>query len=177
LIASVGPIDQHAVAFSKDRGIRGIPRHPERFRDPSHGQLLTHDPSQRPSQRATGQAGAGRGGPVSVLPPHALTAGALVAADLDAQQHRSPPERFVREVPGDGIPGTSLAAALLAPGVSINDFAVQHGLLRGEVLPGHGESEFVQSTKSRHVRAGTGSVGHVKVFRVGGVGTPIIERS
>lgn len=138
--------------------------------------MLTHDCGQRPPYRAAGQTGSGCGGLVGALSPHARATSALVAADLDAQQGGSPPERFVSEVPGDGIPGATLATTPPTPSIIINNITLQHSVLIGDVLPGHSKTEFVQRTKRRHVRGGTDSIGHVKVFLLGGMVTPIIER-
>jgi hypothetical protein len=44
------------------------------------------------------------------------------------------------------------------------------------VLPHNDEAELVQTAERGQVRAGEGSVGHVEVFRMGGVGTPILGR-
>lgn len=45
-----------------------------------------------------------------------------------------------------------------------------------EALSGDLQAELVEAAERGHMRAGEGTVGHVEVFRVGGVGTSILGR-
>jgi hypothetical protein len=68
----------------------------------------------------------------------------------------------------------------LAPLVGFNDTAGEDGAVGVESLAGDLESEFVESAEGGQIGAGDaradGSVGHVEVFWMGGVGTSILGR-
>ncbi len=86
------------------------------------------------------------------------------------------PERLMRKPTGDGIPRHALRAAPATPvvAVTVHDAALQHGPIRLEVLPDGFETELLKAAERGQIRGGKGSVGHVEVFRIGGVRTPII---
>jgi len=67
-----------------------------------------------------------------------------------------------------------------APLVRFNDTAGEDGTVGVESLAGDLEPEFVESAEGGQIGAGDaradGSVGHVEVFRMGGVGTSILGR-
>ena len=147
-------VEQHALAFGQDRVVGRIPRHSKSFGDPGHGQVLHHDPFQRPGQGAPGQPGPRLGGGAGVLPPHVRAAGAPVPADLELQRGGSPAERFVRELPGHGIPGDPFAAAAAAPPVRLDDAARDDSPVGLEPLADGFKSEFVETGERRQVRLG-----------------------
>ncbi|ETZ98250.1 hypothetical protein I547_6501 [Mycobacterium kansasii 824] len=107
-------------------------------------------------------------------------AGAPVAADRDQQGRRPPPERLMCKLARPGVVRTALLAAAPAPSILVGDPARQHRPVAVQALPRHLKPEFIEPAKSRQVSAGkartTGSVVHVEVFRMVGVGTPIIGR-
>jgi hypothetical protein len=106
-------------------------------------------------------------------------AGAAVTADRDHQDRRSPPERFVRQPPDDGVSRCPLAAATPTPArqhVGLDDPTGQHRPIRLEALTHHLQTEFVQTAERSQIRAHIGSVNHVEVFQMDGVGTSIIGR-
>ncbi len=45
-------VDQDPLAFSQDRGVGGVPRHPEPLGDPGDGEMLNYQALQRPPQSA-----------------------------------------------------------------------------------------------------------------------------
>jgi len=102
--------------------------------------------------------------------------GAPVAAHRHQQRRRPPPERLVRQPTDHRIARRSLAAAAAAPIVGLDHAARQHRPIGLKTLPDHHETELVETAERRQIRAGEGSVTHVEVFRLGGVGTPIIGR-
>ncbi len=69
-------IDQDASSFVQDRGVGGVPRHPETFGQPRHGQVLTDQSFQRPPQCAARELRARRGRLGRVLAPHVPAASA-----------------------------------------------------------------------------------------------------
>lgn len=158
------------------RVVGGVPRDRERFGDPGHRQVLTHDGLQRPPQRTTRQARPRLGRLAGVLPPHMPAAGAPVAAHRHQQRRRPPPERLVRQPPEHGVARRTLAAAAAAALIRLEDAARQHRPIRLETLPEHDQTELAEAAERRQIRTGEGSVRHVEVFRLGGVGTPIIGR-
>ncbi|ABK73578.1 hypothetical protein MSMEG_5377 [Mycolicibacterium smegmatis MC2 155] len=107
-------------------------------------------------------------------------AGATVTADRDQQSRGSPPERFMSQRASHAVTYNAFFAAAAAPPILIGDPARQHGPIRVEALAGHLQPELVEAAESRQVSAGearpTGSVRHVEVFQMDGVGTSIIGR-
>ncbi|GFG93725.1 hypothetical protein MBOU_57670 [Mycobacterium bourgelatii] len=81
---------------------------------------------------------------------------------------------------GDAVTRTAFLAAAPAPPILFDEPARQHRAIISEVLAGHLQPELIEAAESREVSAGearpTGSVGHVEVFRMGGVRTSIFER-
>jgi hypothetical protein len=64
------------------------------------------------------------------------------------------------ELAGHGVTGNTLATALAAPVIRINNTAGQDGTVRADILPSHLESEPVEAAESGQVRALEGSVEH-----------------
>ena len=82
----------------------------------------------------------------------------------------------MRQPADHGVARRSLAAATAAPLVRLDDPARQHRPIRFEPLPDNFKTELVQPSESGQVRAGKGSVRHVEVFQMSGVGTFIFGR-
>ena len=86
----------------------------------------------------------------------------------------------MREPADDGVAWDAFAATASTPLVRLDDPAGEHRTVWLEPLPGDFEAELIKSTEARQVRAcevrGSGSVRHVEVFRMGGVGTSIFGR-
>ena len=82
----------------------------------------------------------------------------------------------MRQFPGHGVPRNALAATPAAPVARLDNSAGEHRTIRFEPLAGDLQAEVVQAGEGSQVGAREGSVGHVEVFPVGGVGTPIFGR-
>src|SRR5690349_9106912 len=108
------------------------------------------------------------------------TAGAPVAADRDQQRGGPPPERLMGQRAGHAVARDAFFPAAPAPPVLIGDPARQHRPVGFHALTGHRQTKFIEAAESGHISASearaTGSVVHVEVFRMGGVGTSIIGR-
>jgi len=148
----------------------------EAFGDAGHRQVLTHDPFQCPPQSATREPCSRRRGLGGVLAPHVPAAGAPVAANRDQQDARAPAQRFVGQPPHHGLARDALASAAAAPLIRFDDPARQDRTIRLEPLTDDFKAELVQAGEGGQVRASEGSVRHVEVFQMDGVGTLIIGR-
>jgi len=94
----------------------------------------------------------------------------------------------VRESPDHGVTHRALTSATTTPprirAVGLDDRASEDRTIRFETLAGHLEPELVKAAESRQISAAEpgirarrdGSVGHVEVFQVDGVGTSILGR-
>jgi len=82
----------------------------------------------------------------------------------------------VRQGADHGVPRGALASAATAPLVRLDDTTRQDSAIRLEPLPDDFEAELLQASERGQVRASEGSVRHVEVFRMGGVGTSILGR-
>ena len=173
-VEAVRIVDEDPSAFGQDGGVGGVPRHPETFGDPGHGQVLAHDAGQRPPQPAARQLRPRLGRLAHVLAPHMPTASAPVAAHRHHQRRRTPPQRLVRQPASHRVPGDTLTPAAPAPLVRLNDPARQHRTIRLQALPDNLQAELVEAGERAQVRAGEGSVNHVEVFLVGSVRTSIL---
>jgi hypothetical protein len=175
-VEPAGVVDQDPLALGQDRVIGGVPRNAEPLSDPRHGQVATHDPFQRPPQPPTRQLRPRLRRPGGVLTPHMPTPATPVPAHRDLQHRRAPPQRLVRQPTHHGVAEHPLATATAAPPVRLGDPASKHRTPRLEPLPDHLQTQLIDPAERRQVRAGEGSVGHVEVFRMVSVRTPIIGR-
>jgi hypothetical protein len=82
----------------------------------------------------------------------------------------------VGQPPDHGVARRSFAAAAAAPLIRLDDPAGDHSTVGFESLPDGLQAELVESAERSQVRASEGSVGHVEVFRMGGVRTSILGR-
>ena len=176
-------VDQHPLALGQNGVVGGVPGHREPLGDPSHAQVLDHDPFQRPPQSAPRQRGPGLGRGGGVLAPHIPAAAAAVTAHDDLQRRGPPAQWFVGKPSDHGVTWSPFAAAAPAPLVGLDHLAGQYGTIRLESLPGDNEAEFVEAAKDSQVGAGQrisapadGSVVHVEVFRAECVGALILRR-
>jgi hypothetical protein len=86
----------------------------------------------------------------------------------------------VRQLPRDGVPGSSCTPAASAPAlgavIGLQDPARQDRAIGLQTLADHDQAELIQAAERGQVRAAEGSVRHVEVFQMGGVGTSILGR-
>ena len=101
---------------------------------------------------------------------------AAIPVDRDQQDRRSPTERFVRQPTRRGIPQAPLLAAAPARRVTVDDAAGQHRTIRFQELPGDAQTEPVEPRERSQIWGREGSVSHVEVFQMDGVGTTIFGR-
>jgi hypothetical protein len=85
------------------------------------------------------------------------------------------PERRVREPTSDRPSRDTLGAAPATPRVRLHDATLDHRPMQIDPLPNRDEPELVEAAERGQVRGVEGSVKHVEVFRLGGVGTSILE--
>ena len=86
----------------------------------------------------------------------------------------------MRQLPRDGVPGSSCTPGASAPAlgavIGLQDPARQDRAIRLQTLADHDQAELIQAAERGQVRAAEGSVRHVEVFQMGGVGTSILGR-
>jgi len=82
----------------------------------------------------------------------------------------------VRKLAGDAVTRGALLAAAATPRTVVGDLAGQHRPVGSQALSGHLQPELIEAAERGRIRAPEGSVGHVEVFQLGGVRTPIIGR-
>ena len=177
-------VDQDPLALGQDGVVGGVPGDPESFSDTGDGQVLAHDAFERPPQTTPRELRPRLSSQAGVLAPHMPAAGAPIATDRDHQRGRPPTQRLVRQTPGHCVARRSLASAATTPPlirpVGLDDATGQDSTVRLEPLPGHFETELVESAEHGQIRAGKarprGSVRHVEVFRMGSVRTSIFGR-
>ena len=163
-------------AFGQDGVVGGVPRHFQTFGDPGHGEVLDHDPFQRPPQPSPRQLRPGFGRRGGVLTPHMPAPRAPVAADRDMKDGGSPSQREVRQPADHRAHRDTWAAAPPTPVIGLDNPARQDRTLRLHELAGDFQTEAVHTAEGSEIRHGEGSVRHVEVFQTGCVGTPIIGR-
>ena len=145
---------------------------------PGDGHALQGKGPQSPLHRRVGQPRPGLSQAGGVLPPHPAAVGAGEAPQAYHQLRGSPPHRHVdQEAPSYRPTGYSLSPAGLAERILKPDrhTALDHRVLRREVLAHSGQSQSVQPQEGRQIRVGEGSLRHVEVSQVACVVAPIIE--
>jgi len=80
------------------------------------------------------------------------------------------------KTPDHGVTRDALAAAAPTPLIGLEDAAGQHSAVGFESLPDDVEAELLEAAERGQVRAREGSVRHVEVFQMDGVGTSIFGR-
>jgi hypothetical protein len=171
-----GVVDEHSPALGQDCVVGRVPGDGEGFGDTRDGEVLDHERFQRPPQPPPRQLRPRLGCAGGVLAPHVPATAAPVAADPDLQDRGPPAQRLVRQPPQHRAAGHAPAAAPPAPGVRLHDPARQHCPTRLDPLTDDLQAERVEPTERGQVRTIEGSVRHVEVFRMSGVGTFILGR-
>ena len=111
-----------------------------------------------------------------VLTPHVSTLWAPVAVYAHMHNRGAPPTGLVRQVPDHRATRNALASAASTPPVLTNNTVRQHCMVWLNALPRHFQPQAIQARERAQIRAIKDSIGHVEVFQMDGVGTPIIER-
>lgn len=175
-----GVVDQQPLAFSQDRVVGYVQRDPESLGDTGDGEVCDHDPFRRPPQPGARELRAWLRRGAGVLAPHVSAVGTAVAAHYNSQHGRSPAQRLVGQPPDHGVTSSAFAAAPSAPLIWFHHAAREDRTIRFTSLSGHAQTEAVESSEGGQVRAAEGgrrgSVGHVEVFRMDGVGTSVVGR-
>ena len=101
---------------------------------------------------------------------------APVAAHAHMQDRGAPPVRLVRQAPDHRVTRLALASAASTPPVLTSNPASQHCMVWQHALARHFQAQVIQARERAQIRAIKGSIGHVEVFQMDGVGISIIER-
>ena len=101
---------------------------------------------------------------------------APVAAHAHVQDRGTPLAGYVRQAPDHRVTRLALASAASTPPVLTSDPASQHSMVWQHALARHFQAQVIQARERAQVRVIKGSIGHVEVFQMDGVGTPIIGR-
>ena len=101
---------------------------------------------------------------------------APVAAHAHMQDRGTPPAGLMRQAPDHRVTTNALAPAASTPPVLTSNTARQHCMVCLNALTRHLQPQAIQARERAQIRAIKDSIGHVEVFQMDGVGTPIIER-
>ena len=101
---------------------------------------------------------------------------APVAAHAHMQDRGTPPAGLMRQAPDHRVTRLALTSAASTPPVLTSDPARQHCMVWLNALARHFQAQVIQACERAQVRAIKDSIGHVEVFRMDGVGIPIIGR-
>ena len=111
-----------------------------------------------------------------VLAPHVSTRLAPVAAHAHMQNRGTPPAGLMRQAPDHRVTRNALAPATSTPPVLTSNTARQHCMVCLNALTRHLQPQAIQARERAQIRAIKDSIGHVEVFQMDGVRTPIIGR-
>ena len=92
------------------------------------------------------------------------------------QKRGTPPAGLVRQAPDHRVAYDALASAASTPPILTHYLAGQDGPIASDTLTHHFQAQVIQARERAQIRAIKGSIGHVEVFQMDGVGTPIIGR-
>ena len=101
---------------------------------------------------------------------------APVAAHAHMQDRGTPPAGLMRQAPDHRVTANALAPAASTPPVLTSNTARQDCMVSLNALTHHLQPQAIQARESTQIRAIKDSIGHVEVFQMDGVGTPIIGR-
>ena len=156
--------------------LAALPGHAQGLGDACHRQMVDHQASQRPAHRRTRELRAWIGRLPHILAPHMGALRAPVAAHAHVQDRGTPPVRLVRGAPDHRVTRLALASAASTPPVLTSNPACQYCMVWPNALACHFQAQVIQACERGQVRAIKGSIGHVEVFQMGGVGISIIGR-
>ena len=112
----------------------------------------------------------------TVHDPRDTSLRAPVAANAHMHDRGTPPAGLMRQAPDHRVTRLALAPAASTPPVLTSKKARQHCMVRLNALTRHLQPQAIQARERAPIRAIKGSAGHVEVFQMDGVGTPIIGR-
>ena len=156
--------------------LAALPGHAQGLGDARHRHMMNDHACQRPAHRCTRELGARIGRLAHVLAPHVSTRLAPVAAHAHMQDRGTPPAGLMRQAPDHRVTRLALAPATSTPPVLTSNTARQHCMVWLNALARHFQAQVIQARERAQVGAIKGSIGHVEVFQVDGVGISIIER-
>ena len=138
--------------------------------------MMNNHARQCPAHRHVRELGARIGCLAHVLAPHVSALWAPVAAHAHMQDRGAPPAGLVRQAPDHRVTRNALAPAASAPPVLTSNTARQHCMVCLNALARHLQPQVIQVRERAQVGAIKGSIGHVEVFQMDGVGISIIGR-
>ena len=112
----------------------------------------------------------------TVHDPRDTSLRAPVAANAHMHDRGTPPAGLMRQAPDHRVTRNALAPAASTPPVLTSNTARQHCMVRLNALTRHLQPQAIQARERAQIRAIKDSTGHVEVFQMDGVGTPIIGR-
>ena len=138
--------------------------------------MMNDHASQRPAHRRTRELGTRIGRLTHILAPHMGALRAPVAAHAHVQDRGAPPVRLIRQAPDHRVTRLALAPAASTPPILTSNPARQHCMVGPNALARHLQPQVIQACERAQIRAIKGSIGHVEVFQMDGVGISIIGR-
>lgn len=101
---------------------------------------------------------------------------APVAAHAHMEDRGTPPAGLMRQAPDHRVTRNTLKPAASTPPVLTSNTARQHCMVRLNALTRRLQPQAIQASERAQMKAIKRRIGHVKVFQMDGVGTPIIGR-
>ena len=172
----VGSLISERSPSARTAVLAALPGHAQGLGDARHRQMVDHQARQRPAHRRTRELRARLGCLAHVLAPHVSTRLAPVAAHAHMHDRGTPPAGLMRQAPDHRVTRLALAPATSTPPILTSNTARQHCTVCLNALTRHLQPQAIQARERAQIRAINGSIGHVEVFQMDGVGTPIIGR-
>ena len=156
--------------------LAALPGHAQGLSDARHRHMMNDHARQCPAHRRTRELGTRVGCLTRVLAPHVSALRAPVAAHAHMQDRGAPAVRYMSQAPDHRVTTNALAPAASTPPILTTNTARQHCMIGLNALTRHLHPQAIQARESAQIRAIKDSIRHVEVFRMDGVGTPIIGR-
>ena len=156
--------------------LAALPGRTQGLSDARHRHMMNDHARQSPVHRSTRELGTRIGRSTHVLTPHVSALWAPVAAHTHMQDRGTPPAGLMSQAPYHRVATNALAPTESAPPVLTGNTARQHSMVWLNALTRHLQPQVIQAHESAQKRVFKDSIGHVKAFRMDGVGTPIIGR-
>ena len=156
--------------------LAALPGHAQGLSDARHRHMMNDHARQSPAHRRTRELGTRIGRLAHVLAPHVSTRLAPVAAHTHVHNRGTPPAGLMSQAPDHRVTRNALAPAASAPPILTSNTASQHSMIGLNALTRHLQPQAIKARERAQIRAIKNSIGHVEVYRMDGVGTPIIGR-